>query len=128
MTTHGSVLLDTSIVINYFRQDPDLQKKIDGVQDVYLPLVVLGELRYGANKSTQRAKMHAQVKTFLKGCILLLPNETTAGLYGEIKAELSIVGKPIPQNDIWIGNGEAIRSFSRHTRPAFFIYRGINGS
>jgi predicted nucleic acid-binding protein len=40
------------------------------------------------------------LKTFLNGCILLFPDETTAEFYGEIKAQLSAAGTPIPQNDI----------------------------
>jgi tRNA(fMet)-specific endonuclease VapC len=64
--------------------------------------VVLGELFYGAYKSTQKSKMIAQVKAFASGCILIMPDEATADFYGQIKAELSAVGKAIPQNDVWI--------------------------
>ena len=102
MNATGSVLLDTSVVVGYLREDPHLHQKIDQADDVYLPLVVLGELLYGAHKSMQRDKMLAQVKGFLDGCILILPDQATAELYGQIKAELSIIGKAIPQNDIWI--------------------------
>jgi tRNA(fMet)-specific endonuclease VapC len=96
MNTAGNVLLDTSVVVGYLRQDPTLHRKIDQVNDVYLPLVVLGELLYGAHKSTQKSKMVAQVKAFASGCILILPNEATADFYGQIKAELSVAGKSDP--------------------------------
>jgi predicted nucleic acid-binding protein len=46
--------MDTSVVVDYLRQDLGLHQKIDQVSDVYLPLVVLGELLYGAYKSTQK--------------------------------------------------------------------------
>jgi len=59
MTAIGSVLLDTSIV--------------DQVDDVYVPLAVLGELLYGAHKSNQAGKALAQVQEFCRGCIVLLP-------------------------------------------------------
>ena len=44
MNAIGSVLLDTSVVVDYLRRDPILHQNIDRVDDVYLPLVVLGEL------------------------------------------------------------------------------------
>jgi tRNA(fMet)-specific endonuclease VapC len=102
MNAIGSVLVDTSIVVDYFRQDLTLHEKIDQVEDVYVPLVVLGELFYGAHKSTQKDKALAQVQEFSRGCIILFPDETTAELYGQIKAELAAAGKMIPENDVWI--------------------------
>jgi len=95
MNAIGSVLVDTSIVVDYFRQDLTLHEKIDQVEDVYVPLVVLGELFYGAHKSTQKDKALAQVLEFSRGCIVLFPDETTAELYGQIKAELAAAGKMI---------------------------------
>ena len=80
MSAIGSVLLDTSIVVDYFRQDLTLHQRIDQVDDVYLPLVVLAELLYGAHKSTQPTKALAEVQEFHRGCIIVLPDETTADL------------------------------------------------
>src|SRR5258707_753022 len=120
MNAIGSVLLDTSVVVDYFRQDPDLQEKIDQADDVYLPLVVLGELLYGAYKSKQKDKTLAQVKSFLSGCILLLPDEATAQLYGQIQAELSVLGKAIPQNDIWIAAAAKEHDLPVATRDQHF--------
>ena len=69
---------------------------------MYLPLVVLGELLYGVHKSTQPAKVLAEVQELHRGCIIVQPDETTADLYGQIKAELSAAGRKIPENDVWI--------------------------
>ena len=102
MSATGSVLADTSIVVDSFRQDASLHEKILAAEDVYLPLVVLGELLYGAYKSTRREKTLAQVQEFSRGCILLLPDEKTAEFYGQIKLELTAAGTMIPENDIWI--------------------------
>jgi tRNA(fMet)-specific endonuclease VapC len=102
MNAIGSVLLDTSVVVDYLRRDPGLRQKVDQVDDVYLPLVALGELLYGVHKSNQPARALAQVQEFQRGCIVLLPDEKTADIYGQIKAELSTAGRKIPENDIWI--------------------------
>ena len=120
MNVIGSVLLDTSVAVGYFRQDLDLQKKIDQVNDVYLPLVALGELLYGVKKSAHQARTLAQLKTFLSGCILLFPDETTAEFYGEIKAQLSAAGTPIPQNDIWIAAAAKEHDLPIATRDRHF--------
>ena len=34
--------------------------------------------------------------------MVLLPDELTAEVYGQIKAELAQAGTPIPDNDLWI--------------------------
>jgi tRNA(fMet)-specific endonuclease VapC len=120
MNGTGSVLLDTSVVVDYLRQDAALHEKVDQAADVYLPLVVLGELLYGAYKSKQTEKMLARVREFSRGCILLLPDETTAELYGKIKAELATSGKAIPENDIWIAAVARERDLAVATRDRHF--------
>lgn len=122
MSATGSVMLDTTVVVGYFRRDPALHKKIDQVGDVYLPLVVLGELFYGAYKSANPIKMLAQVKEFLSGCILVYPNQTTADLYGQIKTELAVAGKPIPQNDLWVAAAAKELDLPLATRDQHFSW------
>lgn len=77
MSATGSVMLDTTVVVGYFRRDPDLHKKIDQVGDVYLPLVVLGELSYGAYKSANPTKMLAQVKAVFLFTLIKQPQIST---------------------------------------------------
>jgi tRNA(fMet)-specific endonuclease VapC len=111
---------DTTVIVGYFRRDADLHKRIDQVSDVYMPLVVLGELFYGAYKSANPTKMLSQVRAFLSGCILLEPSQETADLYGQIKANLATIGKPIPQNDIWIAAAAKEHSLPLATRDQHF--------
>ena len=102
MNAIGSVLVDTSIVVDYFRQDLTLHEKIDQVEDVYVPLVVLGELFYGAHKSTQKDKALAQVLEFSRGCIVLFPDETTAESLWSDQGGTGSRRKNDPENDVWI--------------------------
>ena len=95
MNASGRVLVDTSVFAGYLRQDPILHEKIDQVEDVYLAVPALGELLYGAHKSKQKEKALAQVQEFSHGSIVILPDEATADLYGQIKTELAAAGKPI---------------------------------
>jgi tRNA(fMet)-specific endonuclease VapC len=62
----------------------------------------LGELLYGAYRSTFEFKSLQQIEDFLQLCAILEVNERTAGYYGRISATLARIGKLISQNDIWI--------------------------
>jgi tRNA(fMet)-specific endonuclease VapC len=47
---------------------------------------------------------------------------TTAEFYGEIKAQLSLAGKPIPQNDIWIAAATKEHDLPVATRDRHFSF------
>ena len=101
MKPTGSALLDTSVVVAHLRSDPELTARLAEVT-LYLPWVVLGELHYGAQRAQRRDEAVTRVREFLRGPVLLLPDENTAEHYGQIKAELAQAGALIPDNDIWI--------------------------
>ena len=44
----------------------------------------------------------ANYKDFFKHCNILNVSETTSYYYSEIRFKLKEIGKPIPENDIWI--------------------------
>ncbi len=68
----------------------------------YLPSIVVGELCYGAYKST-RAEENLKVIESLVEMFTVLPVDTfTARAYGRLKRALQRQGKPIPENDLWI--------------------------
>lgn len=104
MNPTGRAVLDTSVVIAYLRGDPLLAPRLAELTAtaLYLPWVALGELYYGAQRARHRERSLAQVRKFLRGSVLLLPDENTSEHYGQIKAELSKAGTLIPDNDIWI--------------------------
>mgnify|MGYP001228339071 FL=1 len=49
MPATGNVLLDTSVVVAVLRRVPGVKERLRGVEELFVPLVVLGELEYGAN-------------------------------------------------------------------------------
>ena len=102
MNTAGSVLLDTNVVVAHFRNDPGLTARLGATLAVYVPWVVLGELHYGALRAQRREAQQALIRDFLQTGILLLPDENTSERYGQVKAELAVMGRLIPDNDIWI--------------------------
>jgi tRNA(fMet)-specific endonuclease VapC len=121
MNATGSVLLDTSVVIDYLRQqDQPLIRQMEGTHELYLPLTALGELLYGAYKSKNKEQTLQDVYKFLQVCSLLTPDETTADWYGQVKAALAKAGTPIPQNDIWIAAMALEHNLPLVTRDAHF--------
>ena len=102
MSRVGSVLLDTSIIVDFLRGDERLLPHFAAAATTYVPLVVLGELYFGAQRALRREESLAKIRDFLRTATLLLPDDSTAEQYGEVKAELARIGKPIPENDVWI--------------------------
>lgn len=102
MNTAGSVLLETSVVIPHLRGDKVLSARLTQVASIHVPWVVLGELLFGAQRAVRPQEALAQVRSFLRTVVFLLPDEGTAESYGLLKAELAHTGKPIPDNDLWI--------------------------
>ena len=71
---------------------------------IYLPFVVLAELRAGF-RAGQRAKANeAVLSRFLQSdrVAVLLPDEQTTHVYAEVFTQLRAAGTPIPTNDLWI--------------------------
>lgn len=102
MPTSGEVILDTSVLIPYFKGDAALHASFLACSTLYLPHPVLGELYCGVNLSRNPAKGSAQIENVLQAVVLLLPSASTAEHYGRIRAQLARAGTPIPENDIWI--------------------------
>ena len=102
MPASGDVLLDSSVIIPYFKGDPTLRASFLASPTLYLPLTVLGELYCGANLSQNPAKSLAQIQNFLAAVVVLSLGVATAEHYGRLRAQLAQAGTPIPENDIWI--------------------------
>jgi tRNA(fMet)-specific endonuclease VapC len=102
MNATGSVLVDTNVVVAYFRGEKALAPRFARAATLYLPWVVLGELHYGACRSHRPQAQLESIRHFLQTAVVLLPGQGTAEHYGQLKAELAGIGKPIPDNDLWI--------------------------
>jgi len=98
----GRFLLDTNIVIALWANDESVMNHLALASEVFIPLIVLGELCYGARKSAWSAKNIARIDDFAIQSTILLADMTTAQQYGQIKNRLRAKGRPIPENDLWI--------------------------
>jgi len=99
--TGSKFLLDTNIITAWLKGEKSVADKIDKAKAVYIPVIVVGELYFGAMHSTHIQKNIDDIKKITANYSVLLVDEAVAVAYGNIKAALK-KGKPIPENDIWI--------------------------
>lgn len=114
-------LLDTNIIIDWFRGDKDTQLYLNTI-DFEIPVIVIGELFYGAENSSNKEKHSEQIKKFSKEFTIINVTDETAKMYALIKSELKKQGKPIPENDIWIAAIAVENNKSLVTNDQHFSY------
>lgn len=99
-------LLDTNTCVHYLRlgSKSPVAGKLAATNpgEVALCSVVLGELLFGALRSSDPAKNTAQVRTFAGGFPSLPFDDDAADRYAEIRADLAANGTPIGPNDMLI--------------------------
>ena len=99
---NGKYLLDTNIVIAIFVGAQNVLEPLVQSNEIFLPTIVLGELYYGARKSTHVDANISRIDELGASSALLGCDIDTSRHYGQIKNDLRAKGRPIPENDIWI--------------------------
>jgi tRNA(fMet)-specific endonuclease VapC len=64
-------LLDTNIIIALFANDGEVQDKLAQADEVFVPSVVLGELYFGAHKSSRATKNSARIDDLASNTVVL---------------------------------------------------------
>ena len=100
--TGNKFLLDTNIIAAWLNGEVAIANKIDKAKEVHIPIIVVGELYYGALCSIHVNKNIRGIQNITNHYNVLFIDEETTLAYGNIKAALRKKGKPIPENDIWI--------------------------
>ena len=99
----AGLILDTNAVSALAKDDPRIRPVLASVtRQLALPVVVIGEYHYGIGQSNQSAHLKKWLEAFVGDCQVLDIIKETAQHYAEISTELRKIGKPIPDNDIWI--------------------------
>ena len=98
----GRFLLDTNIVIALFAQEASVQARLPQAEAVFLAAIVLGELYYGARRSTKAQANLTRIDELATSTSVLPCDLGTAQQYGMIKDSLRARGRPLPENDIWV--------------------------
>ena len=116
----GRFLLDTNIISALFADDDLVKEKLSFAEEIFIPNVVIGELIYGALKSTRSDENLARINEFTESNVILASDSETAQYSGQIKFSLQQKGRPIPENDIWIAAIATQNNLTLISRDAHF--------
>lgn len=98
------VALDANRLTDLLRGDARLAERLGQCDEVWVPLMVLGEMKAGFEGGTQRHRDEALLQRFLAKATVsvLLPSRETAEHHARIFVQLKRAGTPVPDNDLWI--------------------------
>ena len=98
------VALDTNRLTDLFQGDAALAERLGLCDEVWIPLVVLAEIKAGFLGGTQRHRNEILLRKLLSKTTVgvLLPDRETAEHYARLFVQLKRAGTPVPDNDLWI--------------------------
>jgi len=96
------LIVDTNGLSAMADGDMQLEPVIQQTGEIAIPVVVLGEYKFGIWQSRKRTRYERWLAEFIPTCRVLVLDEATAEQYAEIRSELKREGHPIPGNDLWI--------------------------
>lgn len=100
-----SYMLDTNICIDVMKTyPPALREKFNALaEQLCISSITLGELVYGAEKSSRRADNLTAIAHFSARLEVLPFADKAAAHYGQLRAELERAGTPCGPHDMQIG-------------------------
>lgn len=122
MKVSGRLAVDTNAVIAYREGIVTVCTLIEMADILFLPVVVMGELFYGALNSAKPKKNEQAVHKLSTQFVLVPIDEAIAIRYATIRLKLKKMGHPIPENDIWIAATCLELGISLLTRDGHFDY------
>jgi tRNA(fMet)-specific endonuclease VapC len=96
------LILDTNALSAAAEEHPGVMGILAVAPQLALPVVVIGEYRYGISQSRHKARYRRWLDGLILDCTVLDVTEQTTHHYAAINVELRQAGKPIPTNDLWI--------------------------
>jgi predicted nucleic acid-binding protein len=113
------LILDTNALSAIAEGEPGAVKIFAGARQVAIPVIALGEYRFGIAHSRHRREYERWLEEMVSVSRVLEINEETAVWYADLRGQLKAAGTPIPSNDAWIGalcrqHGLPLLSRDRH--------------
>jgi predicted nucleic acid-binding protein len=96
------VILDTNALSAFVDGDAGVGEVLRRQPRAAIPVIVLGEFRYGIAGSRHRAAYEAWLASHLPQFEILAVTEETTLAYAALRVTLKRLGRPIPANDAWI--------------------------
>ena len=114
--------LDTNRYTDLSRGNSDVMEVVESADEVWLPFIVLAELRAGFSLGTKTAQNEATLRRFLlqPEVDVIYADEQTTHHYASVYRQLRRQGTPIPTNDMWIAALVLQHSLTLCARDAHF--------
>jgi tRNA(fMet)-specific endonuclease VapC len=98
--------IDTNRYVDFARGLEDVVHRIQRADHIFLPFVVLAELRAGFLCGSRASENERNLIRFLNSSrvSILFPDESTTHSYARLFRQLRKQGTPIPINDLWIAS------------------------
>jgi tRNA(fMet)-specific endonuclease VapC len=96
------VILDTNALSAFVDGAPEIGRILSRHARASIPVIVLGEFRYGIAQSRRRSEYEAWLESYLPHFDILTVTDQTANVYAALRVALKLSGRPIPANDAWI--------------------------
>jgi tRNA(fMet)-specific endonuclease VapC len=97
-----AVILDTNALSALAEGERSIEPILKQAANIRVPVVVLGEYRFGIAQSRERKSYERWLVEYLDRLRVLDITDDTSRYYAEIRLELKMLGRPIPSNDLWI--------------------------
>jgi tRNA(fMet)-specific endonuclease VapC len=116
------IVLDTNRYTDVDRGQIDAASFIRTVDVIFIPTIVLGELRYGFLYGSKPVENEKRLQQFLSGprIKILAANEATSHHYAEMMFQLRRGGTMIPTHDVWIAALTLQYGLTLYTRDNHF--------
>ncbi len=114
--------LDTNRYTDLCRGESSVVETVEHADQVWLPFIVLGELRAGFAVGAQGPRNESVLRRFLMkpGIAVLYADDQTTHHYANVYRQLRKQGTPIPTNDMWIAALVLQHSLALCARDAHF--------
>ena len=96
------MILDTNALSALVDGEAAIRPHLSGADRVAIPVIVLGEFRYGIAQSRHWKTYDAWLNEYLADFEILPITDATATSYVQVRLALKKAGTPIPANDAWI--------------------------
>ncbi len=96
------MIIDTNALSAAAEEHLGITPILAGAQRLALPVIVIGEYRFGIAQSRNRARYQRWLDSLIPDCTVLEVSEQTTHHYAAVGVELKHAGTPIPTNDLWI--------------------------
>jgi tRNA(fMet)-specific endonuclease VapC len=118
------VALDTNRLTDLFKGDQPLSEWLESCDEVWIPLIVLAEIKAGFYGGAQQPSNQILLRKLLSKTTfgVLLPGRETAEQYARLFVQLKRAGTPVPDNDLWIAALALEHDLTLITRDRHFQY------